>query len=132
MNIPDNLRYTEDHEWIKVEEGNIALIGITDFAQGELDELVYVEVETVGETLAAGETFGAIEAVKTTSDLYMPVDGEILEFNKELDESEGDNPTLVNEDPYGKGWIVRIKMSDPTQLEALLTAEAYETLLAAE
>jgi len=129
MNIPEKLLYTEDHEWIKVEGGNIALIGITDFAQSELDELVYIEVETVGETLNAGEVFGAIEAVKTTSDLFMPVNGEILEFNKELNENEGDNPTLVNKDPYGEGWIVKVKVSDPTQLENLLSAEAYKALL---
>lgn len=125
MNVPENLRYTEDHEWVKVEEGNIALVGITDFAQGELDELVYIEVETVGETLKAGEVFGAIEAVKTTSDLFMPVDGEIIEFNEELDESKGDNPTVVNDDPYGKGWIIKVKMSDPMQAENLLSASAY-------
>lgn len=129
MNIPANLRYTEDHEWIRLEEDGTAVIGITDFAQGELDELVYIEVETVGETLNAGEIFGAIEAVKTTSDLYMPVDGEILEFNKELDESEGDNPTLVNKEPYKGGWIVKIKITNPAQIEELLSAEAYKASL---
>lgn len=130
MNIPKELRYTEDHEWVRVE-GDIATIGITDYAQKELDELVYVEVETVGETLNAGEVFGAVEAVKTTSDLYMPIGGEILEFNKELDETEGDNPTLINEDPYGKGWIVKVKISDPSELDALLDAEAYEAAISA-
>ena len=130
MNIPKELRYTEDHEWVRVE-GDIAIIGITDYAQKELDELVYVEVETVGETLNAGEVFGAVEAVKTTSDLYMPIGGEILEFNKELDETEGDNPTLINEDPYGKGWIVKVKISDPSELDALLDAEAYEAAISA-
>eukprot|EP00903_Cladosiphon_okamuranus_P000440 g438.t1 len=124
------LRYTEDHEWVRVE-GDIATIGITDYAQKELDELVYVEVETVGETLNAGEVFGAVEAVKTTSDLYMPIGGEILEFNKELDETEGDNPTLINEDPYDKGWIVKVKISDPSELDALLDAEAYEAAISA-
>lgn len=130
MNIPKELRYTEDHEWVRVE-GDIATIGITDYAQKELDELVYVEVETVGETLNAGEVFGAVEAVKTTSDLYMPIGGEILEFNKELDETEGDNPTLINEDPYDKGWIVKVKISDPSELDALLDAEAYEAAISA-
>jgi len=130
MNIPKELRYTEDHEWVRVE-GDIATIGITDYAQKELDELVYVEVETVGETLNAGEVFGAVEAVKTTSDLYMPIGGEILEFNKELDETEGDNPTLINEDPYDKGWIVKVKISDPSELDALLDAAAYEAAISA-
>ena len=130
MNIPKELRYTEDHEWVRVE-GDIATIGITDYAQKELDELVYVEVETVGETLNAGEVFGDVEAVKTTSDLYMPIGGEILEFNKELDETEGDNPTLINEDPYDKGWIVKVKISDPSELDALLDAAAYEAAISA-
>ncbi|MEM1216265.1 MAG: glycine cleavage system protein GcvH [Bacteroidota bacterium] len=124
MNIPADLRYTEDHEWVRVE-GNIATVGITDFAQKELDELVYIEVETVDEELAVGEVFGTVEAVKTTSDLYMPVSGKIIEFNSELDESEGDNPTLVNEDPYEKGWIVKVEMSDTSELDKLLSAEAY-------
>lgn len=130
MNIPKELRYTEDHEWVRVE-GDIAIVGITDYAQKELDELVYIEVETVGETIGAGEVFGAVEAVKTTSDLYMPVSGEIVEFNPELDESEGDNPTIINEDPYEKGWIVKVKMSDPSELDGLLDAEAYEAAISA-
>jgi glycine cleavage system H protein len=129
MNIPDNLKYTEEHEWVRVEDGNIAYVGITDFAQGELDELVYVEVETVGETLEQGDVFGTVEAVKTTSDLYMPVSGKIVEFNSELDESEGDNPTLVNESPYKDGWIVKIELSDAEELEKLLDAEAYGQLI---
>ena len=129
-NFPDDLKYTEDHEWVRVESGNIAIVGITDFAQKELDELVYVEVETVGETLEQGDEFGTVEAVKTTSELYMPVSGKILEFNSELDESDGDNPTLVNEDPYGKGWIVKIEMSDPSQIDDLLDAKAYEKSVA--
>lgn len=128
MNIPKELHYTEDHEWVRVE-GDVAIVGITDYAQKELDELVYVEVETVGETIKAGEVFGAVEAVKTTSDLYMPVSGEILEFNPQLDESDGDNPTLINEDPYEKGWIVKVKMSDPSELATLLDAEAYEAAI---
>lgn len=129
MNFPDQLKYTQEHEWVRVEDGNIAYIGITDFAQSELDELVYVEVETVGETLEKDEVFGTIEAVKTTSELYMPVSGKVLEFNDELDESKGDNPTIVNEDPYGKGWIVKIELSDPAELAELLDAAAYTALV---
>lgn len=128
MKFPDNLYYTEEHEWVRVE-GNTAWIGITDFAQHELDELVYVEVETVGETLDKGEVFGTVEAVKTTSDLYMPVSGKILEFNSELDENEGDDPTLVNRDPYGDGWIVKVEMTDPSEVEDLMKAEAYRKLV---
>ena len=128
MNIPDNLKYTEDHEWISVE-GDIATVGITDFAQSELGELVYVEVDTVGETIEKGEVFGTVEAVKTTSELFMPVSGEIIEFNKEIDEDEGDNPSVINEDPYDTGWIVKIKLSDPTELEALLDNTAYEGVI---
>ncbi|MGB3545485.1 MAG: glycine cleavage system protein GcvH [Saprospiraceae bacterium] len=125
-NIPAELRYTEDHEWIRMEADGHAYVGITDFAQHELGELVYVEVDTVGETLEQGEIFGSVEAVKTTSDLLMPVAGTIIEFNKELDEAEEDNPTLVNESPYEKGWIVKIKVSDPATVDELLDAEAYE------
>lgn len=129
MEFPANLKYTKEHEWIRVENGNIAYVGITDFAQQELDELVYIEVETVGEELAKDEIFGTVEAVKTTSDLFMPVAGKILAFNAELDESEGDDPTLVNRDPYGKGWIIKIEMTDLSELEDLLDAEAYEALV---
>lgn len=129
MNIPGNLYYTEEHEWIRLEADGIAYIGITDFAQSELDELVYIEVETVGETLAANEVFGTIEAVKTTSDLFMPVAGEILEFNSQLDESDGDNPTLVNESPYEDGWIVKVKVDSEDAVKALLDAEAYGKLI---
>lgn len=125
MNIPDQLRYTEEHEWIRVEGGDVAYVGITDFAQQELGELVYIEVETVGEALKAGDVFGTVEAVKTTSDLYMPVTGTILEFNAKIDESDGDDPTLVNNDPYGEGWIVKIQLADPSEIDKLLTAEAY-------
>lgn len=128
MNAPKELKYTKDHEWVSVD-GDVATIGITDFAQKELDELVYVEVETVGETLAKEEVFGTVEAVKTTSDLFMPISGEIIEFNKELDENEGDNPTMVNEDPYGKGWIVKVKFTDPAELEDLMDAAAYIELV---
>ena len=129
MNFPDNLKYTSEHEWVRLEDGHIAYVGITDFAQSELDELVYIEVETVGETLAKDEAFGTVEAVKTTSELFMPVSGEILEFNPALDESEGDDPTLVNNDPYGEGWIIKMKISDPSELEGLMDAEAYEKLV---
>lgn len=129
MKFPDNLKYTREHEWIRVEEGNIAYVGITDFAQQELEELVYIEVDTVGETLEKDEIFGTVEAVKTTSDMFMPVSGKILEFNPALDESEGDDPTLVNSDPYGAGWIIKIKMSDPSELDELMDAEAYKELV---
>lgn len=129
MNLPKELKYTEEHEWIKID-GNIATVGITDFAQGELGELVFVEVETVGETIAMGEVFGTVEAVKTTSDLYMPVSGTVLEFNPKIDENEGDDPTLVNSDPYGEGWIVKIELSDLEELGALMDAAAYESIVA--
>lgn len=125
MKYPENLRYTEDHEWIRVE-GNTAYIGITDFAQHELGELVYIEVDTLGESLEKGDVFGTVEAVKTTSELFMPVSGKVLEFNSELDESEGDNPTLVNEDPYGKGWIIKVELSDASEVDELMDADAYE------
>ena len=126
MNFPSNLKYSPEHEWVKLEDGNIAYIGITDFAQGELGELVYVEVETLGETLDKNAVFGIAEAVKTTSDLFMPLAGEILEFNAELDGSKGDNPALLNEDPYGKGWIIKIKLSKPEELDTLMDAATYE------
>ena len=129
MNIPDHLKYTEEHEWIRLSDDGTAYIGITDFAQGELGEVVYVEVDSVGETLDAGEVFGTVEAVKTTADLFMPVSGQVLEFNPKLDENEGDAPETVNEDPYGEGWIVKIKVSDPAQLEELMDAEAYQASL---
>ncbi|MEI6697104.1 MAG: glycine cleavage system protein GcvH [Bacteroidota bacterium] len=126
MKIPENLKYTKDHEWIRVE-GNEAFIGVTDFAQGELGDIVFIEVETVGETLEKEETFGTIEAVKTVSDMFMPVDGEILEFNEELEAT----PELINQDPYGKAWIVKIKMTNLAQLNELLDAAAYATLIGA-
>jgi glycine cleavage system H protein len=128
MNNPDNLKYSQEHEWIRVE-GDEAYIGITDFAQSELGELVYVEVDTVGDELSKDEVFGTIEAVKTTSDLFMPVSGEILEFNSELDENEGDNPGVINEDPYVKGWIVKIKLTNPDELNELMDSAAYSELI---
>ncbi|MFZ2898403.1 MAG: glycine cleavage system protein GcvH [Saprospiraceae bacterium] len=128
MNIPSDLKYTKDHEWIRVS-GNTALVGVTDFAQGELGELVYIEVDTVGDELKAGAVFGTVEAVKTTAELYLPVSGKILEFNPELSESEGDNPGVINEDPYGKGWIIKMEISNPAELNELLDAEAYAALI---
>lgn len=127
-NIPSNLKYTEDHEWILVD-GDVATVGITDFAQSELGELVYVEVDTVGETIEKGEVFGTVEAVKTTSELFMPVSGEVLEFNSEIDENDGDNPGIINEDPYESGWIVKIKINNSEEIEELLTAEDYEKII---
>jgi glycine cleavage system H protein len=124
MNVPVNLFYSKDHEWLRVE-GNIGYVGITDFAQGELGDIVFIEIETIGETLTKEEVFGTIEAVKTVSDMFMPVRGEILEVNPALEES----PDLVNKDPYGKGWIVRIKISDSSEVDELLTAEKYTALL---
>ena len=121
MNFPEELKYTKDHEWIKID-GNTATIGITDYAQGELGDIVYVEVETEGEELDQNEVFGTIEAVKTVSDLFLPVAGEVLELNEELE----DAPENVNEDPYGKGWIIKLKISDSSQLEELLSAEDYK------
>lgn len=129
MNFPADLKYSEEHEWIRVE-GDEAYIGITDFAQSELGDLVYIEVDTVGETLEKDAIFGTAEAVKTTSDLFMPVGGEVLEFNSELDENEGDNPSLINESPYEKGWIIKIRISDTQELENLMDAEAYKDLVA--
>lgn len=129
MNLPEDLKYTQEHEWIKIENG-IATIGITDFAQGELGELVYIEVETVGERVEKDEIFGTVEAVKTTSDLFMPVTGKVIEFNSELDENEGDNPGIVNEDPYGAGWIIKIEMENPEQLDGLMDATAYQEMIA--
>lgn len=129
MEFPKNLKYTKEHEWIRIESGNIAYIGITDFAQGELGELVYVEVDTVGSSVAKDEVFGTVEAVKTTSDLFMPVDGKVIEFNAEIDENDGDNPGVINSDPYGDGWIIKIEIEDPSQLDELMDADAYEALV---
>lgn len=124
MNVPSELKYTKEHEWIRVE-GEEAFVGITDYAQSQLGDIVFVECETVGDALEAGDTFGTVEAVKTVSDLYLPVGGEILEFNERL---EGE-PELVNKDPYGKGWIVKIKINDPAELDGLLGADAYKALI---
>ena len=124
MNFPDTVRYTSEHEWIRVE-GDEAFVGITDYAQSELGEIVFVDVPTIGETVAQGEVFGSVEAVKTVSDLNMPATGEVLEFNEELEA----HPELVNEDPYGAGWMVRIRLSDPSELDSLMNAAAYEASL---
>lgn len=126
MNVPSELKYTKDHEWVKVE-GDIVTVGITDFAQGELGDIVYVEVDTVDETLDAEEIFGTVEAVKTVSDLFLPVSGEIIEFNTSLE----DEPEKVNTDPYGAGWMIKVKCSDLSQLDSLLTAEDYTELVGA-
>ena len=124
MSYPKDLKYTKDHEWVRLE-GDVATVGVTDFAQSELGDIVYVEVETVGESLDSEETFGTVEAVKTVSDLFMPVGGEILEFNESL-ESE---PELVNQDPYGDGWMIKVKISDASEVDALMDADAYEASL---
>ena len=126
MNVPKELKYTEEHEWVRIEDDGTATIGVTDYAQEELGELVYIEVDTVGDELDKDDVFGTAEAVKTTSELFMPLDGEVLEFNEDLDEDEGDNPGLVNEDPYGDGWIVKIKVTDEDQLDDLMNADDYE------
>ena len=124
MDVRDNLKYTNDHEWIAVD-GDVATVGITDFAQGELGDIVYIEIETEGETLDKEEVFGSVEAVKTVSDLFMPVSGEVIEFNEALES----NPETVNSDAYGDGWMIKIKMSDPSELDALLDAEAYKAVI---
>lgn len=124
MNNPTNLKYTKDHEWLRIE-GETAYVGVTDYAQSELGEIIFVEVETVGETLKEGEVFGTIEAVKTVSEMFLPVEGEIVEFNDELT----DAPELVNEDPYGKGWIVKIAIKVPSQVDGLMSADEYAALL---
>jgi glycine cleavage system H protein len=126
MNIPENLYYTNDHEWIKLE-GNTGIVGVTDFAQHQLGDIVFVDVATVGESIAENETFGTIEAVKTVSDMFMPVDAEVTEFNEALN----DEPELINKDPYGAGWIVKITVTDPSKVSALLNAEQYKALIEA-
>lgn len=126
MNIVENLKYTKDHEWVKVD-GDEAIVGITDFAQGELGDIVFVEVETEGESLDQEEAFGTIEAVKTVSDLFMPVGGEVTGFNEELE----DTPELINTDPFGKGWIIKIKMTDASELDGLMSAEEYKAMIEA-
>jgi glycine cleavage system H protein len=126
MNIPENLKYTKDHEWLRVE-GETGVVGISDYAQHELGDIVFLEVETVGETLGKGEAFGTIEAVKTVSDMYMPVSGEVLEFNPEL----ASKPEILNKDPYEKGWVIRIRIKDPGEIGQLLDAAAYKALIQA-
>lgn len=121
MEFPQNLKYTKEHEWVRVE-GDVATVGITEYAEGELGDIVYVEVESVDETIAKDEVFGSVEAVKTVSDLYMPVSGEVIEFNENLEET----PETVNEDPYGEGWMIKVKMSDMSELEDLMDAAAYQ------
>lgn len=125
MNIPSDLKYTKDHEWIKIE-GNEAVIGITDFAQGELGDIVYVDVDTLDENLEQEEVFGSVEAVKTVSDLFMPLTGEVIEFNEALE----DEPELVNKDPYGDGWMIKVSIADQSQIDDLLDADAYKALIA--
>ena len=129
MKFPSELKYTKEHEWIRVE-GDVAYVGITDFAQGELGDIVYVEVETVGDVVSAGDVFGTIEAVKTTSDLYMPIDAEVLEVNPKITSDGDDDPALVNSDPYGDGWIVKVKIQNLADLAELMDATAYEALVA--
>ena len=124
MNIPAELKYTKDHEWVRIE-GDEAVIGITDFAQSELGDIVFVEVETEGESIQSEEIFGSVEAVKTVSDLFMPLSGEVLSFNSELE----DAPEVVNSDPYGAGWMIRVKISDTSEVDALLSAEQYRDLI---
>lgn len=124
MNIPAELLYTKDHEWLRIE-GDFGYIGVTDFAQGELGDIVFIEIETLGETLAKEEVFGTIEAVKTVSDMFMPVSGEIVEVNPAIEST----PELVNKDPYGEGWMIKIRMTDPSEKDALLSAEEYKALV---
>jgi glycine cleavage system H protein len=126
MNIPTNLKYTKDHEWVLLD-GAIATVGITDFAQKELGDIVYVEVETLDQTLSKDEVFGTVEAVKTVSDLFLPLSGEIIEFNDDLES----NPESVNTDPYGKGWMIKVKLSDATEVDQLLSSDDYKTLIGA-
>ena len=126
MSIPENLKYSKEHEWIRVE-GDVAFIGITDFAQGELGDIVYVEIETVGDEVARNDIFGTVEAVKTVSDLYMPVSGEVLELNENLE----DQPELVNEDPYGDGWMIKVRLADPSEVDDLMDHSAYAELTSA-
>ncbi len=124
MNVPSDLRYTADHEWVKID-GDIATVGVTDFAQGELGDIVFVEVETEGEELEAEEVFGTIEAVKTVSDLFLPLAGKVIEFNEALN----DDPALINSDPFGDGWVIKLKMSNVSDLESLMDAEAYKNAI---
>ena len=128
MTFPAELKYTQEHEWIRIE-GDFVFIGITEFAQSELGDIVYVEVETVGEVVNSGDVFGTIEAVKTTSDLFMPITGEVLELNEAISEAGGDDPALINSDPYGEGWIIKVKISDKSEIDGLLDADAYAALV---
>lgn len=125
MNFPSDLRYTNEHEWIKLESGNIAVVGITDFAQGELGDIVFVEIETAGQELGANDVFGTIEAVKTVSDLFLPVAGKVLEVNPALN----NNPELLNSDPYGEGWLIKLEVSNPSDIETLLDSAAYQNII---
>ena len=137
MNFPDELKYTSEHEWVRITDETtadgrpVAVVGITDFAQSELGELVYIEVDTVGDTLAKDAIFGTVEAVKTTSDLFMPLSGEVLEFNAAISESGGDDPGLINNDAYGKGWIIKVALTDLSEVDMLLGAMAYRELVGA-
>ncbi len=124
MNVPADLKYTKDHEWVKID-GNVAIIGVTDFAQGELGDIVYIEIETLNDTLDQESVFGSIEAVKTVSDLFMPLSGEIIAINEDLDS----NPEVVNSDPYGEGWMIKVNFSDASELDGLLSASEYEALI---
>lgn len=126
MNIPAELKYTKDHEWVRIE-GNTATIGITDFAQGELGDIVFVEIETEGDNLSEHDVFGTVEAVKTVSDLFMPISGEVAEFNKSLET----NPELVNSDPYGAGWMIKVNLSDASEVDGLMSAADYKQLIGA-
>ncbi len=125
MNYPEELKYTKDHEWVRVSEGNVALIGITEFAASELGDIVYVDITTVGESLKADDVFGSVEAVKTVSDLFLPVSGKVLEVNPELEHS----PELINSDPYGQGWMIKVEMDNPEDVNGLLDAPAYQGLV---
>lgn len=127
--VKEGLKYTKEHEWVQVLDDGTAIVGITDFAQSELGELVFIEVDTIGDTLSQGDIFGTVEAVKTTSDLFIPLDGEVLEFNSALQEGEGDNPGLINEDPYGDGWIIKMRIADPDQIDSLLDHATYSDLI---
>lgn len=127
MNFPAELKYTEDHEWIRIDDDGTAVIGITEFAQNELGDIIYIDVNTLGQSLAKGEVFGAVEAVKTVSDLFLPIEGEVLELNPAIEKS----PELLNSDPYGEGWIIRLKPADVLQQDDLLTADAYRDLVGA-
>jgi glycine cleavage system H protein len=129
MDFPKNCKYTNEHEWVLPLGDGTALVGITDFAQSELGSIVYVEVETVGEDLSKDQVFGVVEAVKTTSDLFMPVGGTVIEFNPEVDGNEQDNPAIINDDPYDKGWIIKIRMNDPSELNELMDHESYQKMV---